>query len=136
MHSLAMGFYHLLFLWPLHMGPLRVSFFLKMLHHPGRLSSLAMRATCAQKDLFHGSRSVLALSLPLTSLPCKWEQDFPSIQAFLGGGVDRKGVLLCPWALRGRVPQLQRGQLQGAQKGTVPRSWQDSNLRGETPMDF
>ena len=30
----------------------------------------------------------------------------------------------------------QRGPLQGAQKGSAPRSWQDSNLRGETPMDF
>lgn len=36
----------------------------------------------------------------------------------------------------GAVSQLQHGQLPAAQKGRAPRSWQDSNLRGETPMDF
>lgn len=65
-------------------GVLWVSFFLGMLHHPDRLSSLAMRTLCTQKDHFHGLHSVLALALPPISLTCKWEQDFYASRNFLG----------------------------------------------------
>lgn len=55
------------------------------------------------------------------------------------------GLPCAPQALAGPAEGPSSGARQGcsscclaarAQKGRVPRSWQDSNLRGETPMDF
>ena len=57
-----------------------------------------------------------------------------------GGVAVFSGKALCSWGNTtvpgGLHPMAAARSLQADQKGTACRSWQDSNLRGETPMDF